>query len=126
MSSKPTIAVLGASSNRRKFGNKCVRAFLDEGYEVFPVNPGEREIEGLSVYRQLDDVPRPLDCISVYLPPPLTLEFLPDIARAAAGKVWFNPGAADAQVLAAARAAGINAIDGCSVVDIGRSPAQYP
>lgn len=126
MPQTPTIAILGASSNRRKFGNKCVRAFLDAGYEVFPVNPGEQEIEGLSVYRRLDEISTPLVCISVYLPPALTLELLPEIARAAATKVWFNPGAADARVLEAARTAGINAIDSCSIVDIGRSPAQYP
>lgn len=126
MSKKPTIAVLGASSNRRKFGNKCVRAFADTGYEVFPINPSEKTIEGFTAYRRLEDVPKPLDCISVYLPPPVSLEYLPDIASAGAGKVWFNPGAADAQVLQAARAAGIHAINGCSVVDIGKSPSQYP
>ncbi len=123
-----TIAVLGASANRSKFGNKCVRAYLDAGYRVYPVNPAEREIEGLPVCRTLAEVPAPLDRISVYLPPPVTLALLPDIARAAgaATEVWFNPGSADGAVLAEARRLGIAARPGCSIVDIGRRPGEYP
>jgi hypothetical protein len=126
MSEQPTIAVLGASPDRSKFGNKCVRAFLDEGYEVFPINLGGSEVEGLVTYRRLDEVPKALDCISVYLPPPVSLELIPEIAAAGAEKVWFNPGAADGRVFEAARQAGVRALDACSIVAIGRSPAQYP
>jgi len=130
-----TIAVLGASASRRKFGNKCVRAYLDAGYQVYPVNPSERLIEGLPVFRTLADVPAPLERISVYLPPPLTLALLPAIARAviagsagsAAGtEVWFNPGSADGAVIAEARRLGIAARPGCSIVDIGRLPSEFP
>jgi len=121
-----TIAVVGASADRRKYGNKCVRAYLAEGYRVYPVNPAEREIEGLPVHHDLGQVPLPLDRISVYLPPPLTLELLPEMARAAAREVWFNPGSADGEVLAEARRLGLAARPGCSIVDIGRSPAEFP
>ena len=121
-----TIAVLGASASRHKFGNKCVRAYRDAGYQVYPVNPTEREIEGLPVCRTLAEVPAPLDRISVYLPPPLTLSLLPAIVGAAAAEVWFNPGSADAAVLAEARRLGINARPGCSIVDVGRRPGELP
>jgi uncharacterized protein len=133
-----TIAVVGASASRHKFGNKCVRAYRDAGYQVYPVNQSERVIEGLPVFRTLADVPAPLERISVYLPPPLTLELLPAIARAvtagsagsagsaAANEVWFNPGSADGAVLAEASRLGIAARQGCSIVDIGRRPGEYP
>jgi len=125
-----TIAVLGASADRQKFGNKCVRAYRASGYRVFPVNPAAREIEGLPVYRSLAEVPAPLDRISVYLPPPRTLSLLPEIARAAGGpagaEVWFNPGSADGAVLEEARRLGIAARPGCSIVDIGRRPGEFP
>ena len=121
-----TIAVLGASANRRKFGNKCVRAYLQAGYHVFPVNPHESEVEGLPSFPTLDAVPAKLDRISVYLPPPLTQELLADIARKGAGEVWFNPGAADARVLDEARRLGIAYRAGCSIVDVGLSPTQFP
>jgi uncharacterized protein len=127
-----TIAVVGASASRHKFGNKCVRAYRDAGYQVYPVNPSERMIEGLPVFRTLADVPAPLERISVYLPPPLTLSLLPAIASAATAgsaagtEVWFNPGSADGTVLAEARSLGIAARPGCSIVDIGRRPGEFP
>jgi hypothetical protein len=126
MNEKKTIAVLGASSDRGKFGNKCVRAYTHAGWTVFPVNPRETEIEGHGVYASLADVPKPLARISVYLPPPVGLKLLDEIAAAGAGEVWFNPGSADANLLAAAAGKGIPAVDDCSIVDIGLSPSQFP
>ena len=122
-----TIAVLGASKDHTKFGNKCVRAYKEAGWQVFPVNLGSTDpIEGLTAFRKLTDIPADLDRISVYLPPPVTLELLSDIAAKGAREVWFNPGSADSRVLDEARRQGIAARPGCSIVDIGVSPAQYP
>lgn len=126
MDTRPTIAVLGASRQRQKFGNKCVRAYVHAGWEVHPVSLSGEEVEGLPTVRRLADVPVDLDRISVYLPPPVTLELLPEIATKGAGEVWFNPGSADRRVFDAARAAGLEAVDGCSIVDIGLSPSQFP
>ena len=122
----PTIAVLGASSIRSKFGNKCVRAYQAAGYKVFPVNPHEPEVEGLRTYPHLADIGEPLDRISVYLPPPVTLEMLPEIAAAGAGEVWLNPGDADSQVVEDARRRAIPIVQGCSIVDVGMSPSMFP
>lgn len=123
---KQTVAVLGASNRREKYGNKCVRAYAHAGWEVYPINPTEIEVEGHTAFRKLADIPVGLDRISVYLPPPVSAEMIPEIAAKGAGQVWFNPGAADATVLERARAAGLNAIAGCSIVDIGLVPAQFP
>ena len=128
MSRKSTIAVLGASKDHRKYGNKCVRAYLDEGWEVFPVNRRESEIEGRKVFARLADVGADrvgagrvgadrvdLDRVSVYLPPAVTLGLLGEIAAAKAGEVWLNPGSADRAVLDGARELGINAVAACSI-----------
>jgi predicted CoA-binding protein len=120
------VAILGASSERRKFGNKSVRAHLEAGYTVFPVNPKETEVEGLRAYPKLADLPEAVERVSVYLPPPVSLALLPEIAAVGAKEVWFNPGAADAAVLAEAKRLGVPAIDGCSIVDLGLSPSQFP
>jgi len=126
--SKPTVAILGASADRAKFGNKSVRAHARAGYEVYPVNPSGGEIEGLPVSRSLADIPAErLDRVSVYLWPEIGLAVLPEIAAKAVGaEVWFNPGSANPALLAKARELGLNAIAACSIVDLGLSPSQFP
>ena len=121
-----TIAVIGASRDHRKFGNKCVRAYKKAGYEVFPVNLHTDKIEGLIAYPALTDVPAELDRISLYLQPELTRQLLAEIAHKGATEVWFNPGSANAQILEEARDAGINVQEGCSILDTGFSPSQFP
>ena len=53
------VAVIGASNDRRKYGNKAVRAFRAQGYAVYPINPHETSIEGLHAYAKVTDVPGP-------------------------------------------------------------------
>ncbi len=125
-----TIAILGASNDRRKFGNKGVRAYQSDGWRVLPVNLREQEIEGLPVHRSVSDARAAaggkLDRISVYLSPETTLQLLPEIADADATETFFNPGAANPRVLREAAAQGITVRDACSIVDIGLSPSQFP
>lgn len=122
-----TVAVLGASQNRSKFGNKSLRAHAKAGYEAFPVNldPSVQEIEGLRSYRSLEEIPKPLDRITLYLPPPVTLDLLPAIAEAGAEEVWLNPGSYDGAVLKRAKELNVPVVEGCSIVDLGMSPADF-
>lgn len=122
---QPTVAVVGASSDRHKYGNKSVRAYLAAGYKVYPIHPREAEIEGQKAYRSLADLPEKVSRITVYLPPQLTRGLLTEIAAAGAEEVFFNPGAADETLAAEARELGIPAIEACSIVDIGHSPSEF-
>ena len=122
----PRVAVIGASRDRSKFGNTAVRAYLARGYEVFPIHPTETRIEGLRAYRSVLDVPGDLDRITVYVPPTVGMQLLQEIARKRAIEVWFNPGAANELLLKQAEALGIPAVHGCSIVDIGLSPGDFP
>ncbi len=125
-----TIAVVGASADRRKFGNKGVRAYAAAGWDVYPVHPRESSIEGHPVHPTVTAARAAaggrLDRISVYLPPEVTRGLLSEIARAEAEETYFNPGSADPEVLREAAALGIAVRDACSIVDIGLSPAQFP
>jgi len=117
-----TIAIIGASNDRAKFGNKAVRAFQQQGYEVFPVNPREETIEGLPAFKTITDVPVRPDKVSVYLPPPVLLKVLPAIAAQGCDELWLNPGTESDEVLAAAERLGLNVIQACSIVGVGLSP----
>ena len=65
------VAVIGASTDRAKFGNKAVRAFLNHGDQVVPINPKEDEIEGLPAYPSVRDVPGEIDLAVLCVRSPL-------------------------------------------------------
>jgi hypothetical protein len=120
------VAVIGASNDRGKFGNKAVRAYRARGHRVFPVNLRERKIEGLPVFASILDVPAELDATLVYVPPAVTLRLLPDIAKKGPGRLFLNPGSEDDAVVARARALGLEPVLACSIVAIGDTPENYP
>ena len=117
-----TVAILGASADRNKYGNKAVRAYQQQGYTVFPINPRERAIEGLPVYRTIADLPARPDRVSVYLQPEVTLKLLPEIRAKGCDELWLNPGADSEEVVAEAERLGLTVVRACSIVEIGVSP----
>ena len=121
------VAVIGASRNRKKFGNKAVRAFHRRGFQVAPVNlhHHDEEIEGLPVFATVGDVPTPIDLVTLYLPPDLGEGVITEVAALGIKELWLNPGADGPRVIAAARRHGIEPEIGCSIVAIGESPADY-
>jgi predicted CoA-binding protein len=120
-----TIAVIGASNDRNKFGNKAVRAYLKHGYTVIPINPHEATIEGLKSYPSVLDVPGPIDMATVYVPPAVGETIVEELARKGVAEVWLNPGADDDAVVARARALDLHPIVACSIVGIGENPARF-
>ena len=119
-----SIAIIGASADRAKFGNKAVRAFVQQGYAVYPVNPKEAQIEGLPAFASIADVPGRPNLISVYLPPPVLLKVLPAIAAKGCDEFWLNPGTESDAVLAEAERLGLNVIQACSIVGVGVAPEE--
>lgn len=119
-----SVAILGASSNPDKFGNKAVRAYLRQGFTVYPVNPRETTIEGQTVYPTIREVPQRPDIVSVYLPPAVGLALMPDIAARGCDELWLNPGADAPEVVEAAEKLGLNVIQACSIVGLGLSPSR--
>lgn len=122
MSEQKTVAVIGASSDRAKFGNKALRAFERQGYRVIPINPNEPEVEGHKTYKSVLDVPGPIDMATVYVPVRPGVSVMEQLAQKGVGEVWLNPGADDERVVAKARELGLKVIQACSIVAIGESP----
>ena len=118
------VAVIGASNDRRKFGNRAVRAFQREGYTVVPINPHETEVEGLKAYASVLDVPGPIDMATLYVQPDVGELVIVEIARKQIPEVWLNPGADSDELIARARALQITPIVACSIVAIGRDPYE--
>jgi predicted CoA-binding protein len=117
-----TVAVIGASSDRRKFGNKALRAFREEGHRVIAINPNEPEVEGEKTYASVLDVPGPIDMATVYVPPEVGITLLDGFEKKRIGEIWINPGAESDELMAEARRRKLNVIEACSIVGIGRNP----
>ena len=115
-----TVAVIGASNDRHKFGNIAVRTFLAQGYRVIPVNPSERQVEGLQAYASVLDVPDAIDIATVYVQPETALQLLAELAAKQIPEIWINPGAESDALLAEARRRNLKVIAACSLTAMGR------
>jgi len=121
----PVVAVIGASADRRKFGNKALRAFRSQGYTVIPINPRESIVEGERAYASVLDYPGEIDEATVYVQPDVGVSVMAELAQKGIKTVWLNPGADAPAVLASARAVGLKPMVACSIIGIGDSPARY-
>jgi predicted CoA-binding protein len=120
-----TVAVIGASRNRRKFGNKALRAFEQNGYRVLAINPNETEVEGHRTYASVLDVPDAIDIATVYVHADVGVRIMDDLAQKKIPQIWLNPGADEPEVLARARELGLKVTTACSIIAIGDSPSRY-
>jgi predicted CoA-binding protein len=117
-----TVAVIGASNDRTKYGNRAVRAYRADGWDVYPVHPTAGAIEGLRAYPSIEAIPVAIDRATLYLQPATTLTALDAIARKGVGELYLNPGSESDAVTERAYELGLRPILACSIVDIGRSP----
>jgi len=124
---RPTVAVIGASPDRRKFGNKAVRAHAQAGFEVYPIHPTETTVEGLPAFRSLADLPvERLDRVTVYVPPHVVMALLDGLTAKPCGVLILNPGTESPEVVARAKLLGLNVVTGCSILSAGVTPEMFP
>ena len=116
------VAVIGASSDPRKFGNRAVRAFRRQGYTVVPINPNRTRIEGLQAYASVLDVPGAIDIATFYVPPGVGARVIQDVAKKEIPEVWLNPGSESEELVRLARSLKVEPIIACSILGIGENP----
>lgn len=115
-------AVVGASRDRAKYGNKVLRAYQKHGMSVYAVNPNVHgEIEGVSAFASVADLPELVHGISVITPPDVTEHIVEQAIAAGIGHIWMQPGAESTRAIERAEAAGIDVIAGgpCILVELG-------
>lgn len=115
-------AVVGASTDRAKYGNKVLRCYLQHGLPVVGVNPKLAQVEGAPCHPSLVAAGGPR-AVSVVAPPAAAAAIVADAIAAGVRQMWFQPGAEDAGAVEAARRAGIDVIAGgpCVLVALGFS-----
>jgi predicted CoA-binding protein len=85
-------AVIGATDNPEKYGNQIVKNLKGRGYEVYPVNPKLKELEGLPCYATIGDVPVKVDVVDFVVPPAVTEEILKQCRDLGLDRIWLQPG----------------------------------
>ncbi|KIH76974.1 Predicted CoA-binding protein [Geoalkalibacter ferrihydriticus] len=115
--------VVGASSKTYKYGNKVLRCYLQNGRNVIPVNPVEKQIEGIDCVANVSELPDEVKSISVITPPQVTDKVVDAAIARGVENIWMQPGAESPPAVAKAEKAGLNVIaDGsCILVVLGFS-----
>jgi predicted CoA-binding protein len=110
-------AVVGASRDRSKFGNRVFRSLRDAGYIVFPVNPRGGMLEGAQVYPSLAELPEPPDVIDMVVPPAVTEQVVEEAHKLGLTRIWMQPGAESEAAIAYCHEHGIEVVhDACAMV----------
>jgi uncharacterized protein len=118
------IAVIGASSKPSRPSNGVLRYLVAVGYDVVPVHPNEKVVEGMTCYRTLADAVAatgPVDIVDVFR----RAEFCPGHAReaveAGARCLWLQLGIVSVEAARIARDGGLEVVmDRCSKVEHAR------
>ena len=86
------IALVGASNDPAKFGNRIFRDLVVKGYAVWPVNPREPKIEGVAVHADLESLPSKPDIVNFVVPPKVALAVAKQALALGIRRLWFQPG----------------------------------
>ena len=117
------IAIIGASKDRTKFGNKALRAYMSyNNTKAFPVNPNEREIENVKCYSSVLEIPDTIDAASLYVPPEVGIKIVDDLIKKGVRKVYLNPGTESPELIKKLKDNSIEPIVACSIKAIGADP----
>jgi len=85
-------AIVGATANPEKYGNQIFKNLRARDYEVYPVNPRLKELEGVRCYASLDDIPVKVDVVDFVVPPEVTEATLQECKRLGLNRIWLQPG----------------------------------
>jgi uncharacterized protein len=105
-------AVVGASTDREKYGNKVLRVYQQNKLEAVPINPKADAVEGLKAYPDLASVPGSIDGVSIITPRKVTEQVVAEAVKRGIKNIWMQPGAESAAAVEAAESAGANVIAG--------------
>ena len=117
----PAFGVVGASTNRAKFGNKVLRTYLQNHKKVYPVNPNEKSIENIPCVKDVESLPDEVMSISIITPPPITEKIVQAAIKKGIKNIWMQPGAESRAAVKLCEENHINVIAGgpCILVQLG-------
>ena len=122
---KNSIALVGASNNPKKYGNKILLDLLGKGHTVFPINKKENQIEGLKSYKTVSDLPLVPSIINFVIPPIEGIEVTKDLVEKGYDNFWYQPGAESTEISNFLKSNKKNFIDDKCIMVVTRLSANY-
>ena len=86
------IALVGASNDKSKFGNRIYRDLKNKGYNVVPINPKDEKIEGDKAYTSIEMMEDLPDIVNFVVPPPIAIKVAQNAVELGIEYLWFQPG----------------------------------
>ena len=122
---KNSIALVGASNNPKKYGNKILLDLLEKGYIVYPINKNESQIEGLKSYKNVSDLPSLPSIINFVVPPNEGIEVTKDLVKKGYDNFWYQPGAESIEISNFLESNKKNFIDDKCIMVVTKLSANY-
>lgn len=91
-------ALVGATTNKDKYGYRVIKDLSDAGFKIVGVNPKYQDIDGIKIYPSLKDTQPKPDVVIFVVPPEVGLKVLDEAAELGINKVWFQPGAESEEI----------------------------
>lgn len=124
MLSQKVWAVVGATDNPAKYGNKIYKKLKKFGYEVYAVNPNYAEVDGDTCYPTLAALPKKVDCVDVVVAPKLADAALTEVMALGIENIWFQPDTFTVEMVERAESAGLTTVYlNCVLVELDRRNA---
>ena len=109
-------AIVGATNNTRKYGYQIFKNLRSRGYEVYPVNPRIKELEGITCYPSLADIPVKVNVVDFVVPPEVTETVLKECKRLRLNRIWLQPGSESEAAIAFCHENGLKVVYGVCVI----------
>ncbi len=113
-------AVVGAHEDPARYGYKLFRVLKDRGYNVAPVHPRLKEIDGDTVYTKLAEIPEPPEVVDMVVNPDRGIRVMEEIRDLGIKYVWMQPGTRSDEIRQFADENGITLIEDCVLTRIDR------
>ncbi len=111
-----TIAVIGASNDEDKYGNMALKAWGKTPWTVYAVNPNEDEIEGMTAWDSVLDIPHDIHTATLYVPPKIGMRVADDLIEKGVQEVYLNPGSGSDELREKLQDAGLTVHEACSIM----------
>lgn len=104
------LAVIGASRDEKKFGSAAMKMLLEKGYQVYPVHPQARELQGQACYSSVAELPERIQACLLVVPPPETEKLIPQLAEKGIRKIWMQQGAGSDEAIQLSQERGMETV----------------